>query len=87
MIIAVVYILGVFLKRTKIIEDSFISFILLVLAIGFTLLTNDISTRQKVAEAAMKGVVVTGVAVLANKFIRQYQKNTIPDDGKEDAKG
>ncbi|QEK11708.1 holin [Crassaminicella thermophila] len=84
-IIGVVYVLGVFLKNLKMIEDKFIPFILLVFAIVFSLLTADISTTEKVAKGVMQGILITGAAVLGNQMWKQSTKKRIPDDRKEDA--
>ena len=73
-IIAVVYVLGVFLKKLGFIKDKYIPFILLTISITFTLLTNDISTQAQIANAVMQGVIITGVAVLNNQLIKQSTK-------------
>lgn len=83
-IIGVVYVLGIFLKNLKLIEDKFIPFILLIIAIAFSLLTSDISTTEKVAQSVMQGVLITGAAVLGNQMWKQSTRKTIPDDGKDD---
>lgn len=83
-IIGVIYVLGVFLKNLKMIEDKFIPFILLVFAIVFSLLTTDISTTEKVAQGVMQGILITGAAVLGNQMWKQTTRKIIPDDGKVD---
>lgn len=85
-IIGVIYVLGVFVKNLKMIDDKFIPFILLVFAIGFSLLTNDISTTEKIANAVMQGVLITGAAVLGNQMWKQSVKKTVPEDGKDSQK-
>jgi hypothetical protein len=49
-----------FLKGLEMIPDKYIPFILLVFAIVFSLLTNDISTIEKIANAVMQGILITG---------------------------
>ncbi|WZL74529.1 phage holin family protein [Clostridiaceae bacterium 35-E11] len=82
-IIAVIYVLGVFLKNLRMIEDRFIPFILLGIAIVFSLLTSDISTTKKIANAIMQGILVTGTAVLGNQMWKQSKKKNILDDDKD----
>lgn len=82
-IIAVVYVLGIFLKNLKLIEDRFIPFILLVIAIVFSLLTSDISTSENVARSVMQGILITGAAVLGNQMWKQGKRKT---DCKGDSK-
>lgn len=85
-IIGVIYVLGVFLKNLKILEDRFIPFILLIFAIVFALLTSDVSTTENIARSVMQGVLITGAAVLGNQMWKQSVRKTIPDDGKGDGR-
>ncbi len=86
-IIAVIYVIGVFLKKLEMIPDKFIPLILTAVAIAFSLLTSKISTTEEITHAIMQGILIAGAAVLGNQLWKQSIQKTIPDDGKDDNLG
>ena len=68
-LVAALYIIGVFLKDSKKIKDYLIPWILLTISIGFSIAINGIS-----ATSILQGIICTGVAVLSNQLIKQTLK-------------
>lgn len=64
--IPVIYIIGLMLKGLQFIQDKFIPFILLVIAVILCILINGINVNS-----IIQAVLVTGVAVYANQVIKQ----------------
>lgn len=74
-LVAALYILGVFLKSTPKVQDWIIPWVLLIVGVvGSVAIQKGFS-----ALAAVQGVVATGVAVLTNQLIKQ----TINKDGEQ----
>lgn len=67
--IPVIYIIGLMLKGLQFIQDKFIPFILVVIAIVLCLLINGLNVQSVV-----QAILVTGVAVYTNQIIKQIQK-------------
>ena len=65
-LVAALYVIGIFLKGSNKIKDNFIPWILLVLGIGFSICINGIR-----ATAILQGVICTGVSVLSNQLKKQ----------------
>jgi NhaP-type Na+/H+ or K+/H+ antiporter len=65
-VIPVLWILGVFLKRTPKIKDWVILWILLGVGVAFT-----VAILGFTAEAIMQGVLVAGAAVLGHQLVKQ----------------
>lgn len=75
-IIAVTYVLGMFLKSTDKIRDWWIPFILLVFAVVFSILYKAIMlmegfTPQSILSGFLYGILIAGVAVFGNQMIKQ----------------
>ena len=67
--IPVIYIIGLMLKGLQFIQDKFIPFILLVIAIVLCILISGLNVNSVV-----QAILVTGVAVYTNQIIKQIQK-------------
>ena len=65
-IVAVLYVLGAFLKNSSKVPDWTIPWILLIISIGFSIWLGGFS-----AEVVIQGVLVAGAAVLANQVFKQ----------------
>lgn len=76
LIIAVTYVLGIFLKNSKKIPDWYIPFILLAFAVVFSILYKAIMLREGfVAETILGGflygILIAGTTVYGNQLIKQ----------------
>jgi NhaP-type Na+/H+ or K+/H+ antiporter len=68
-VIPVLWILGVFLKRTPNIKDWVILWILLGVGVAFT-----VAILGFTAKAIMQGVLVAGAAVLGHQLVKQTKE-------------
>lgn len=78
-IIAVTYVLGMFLKGAEMLNDRLIPFILLAFAIIFSILYKAIIlsegfTYQVILSGFLYGILVAGIAVFGNQLIKQARK-------------
>lgn len=65
-LIGVLYVIGMFLKKTPKVSDWLIPYILLIIAVILAT-----ALLQDVWQGVIQGVIITGVAVLANNFVKQ----------------
>lgn len=71
-IVPVVYVLGMFLKKTPKVLDWFIPWILLAVCIGLSLGIDASATGPiNFAVSIMQGILCAGEAVLVNQLIKQ----------------
>ena len=68
-LVAALYVLGVYLKKTPKIIDEFIPWILMLIGIGFAIAINGISPN-----AILTGVICSFIAVGANSSVKQINK-------------
>lgn len=69
-LIPVLYIIGVFIKRTQFIKDKYIPLILLPFGVFFSILMGG----ETIINDIIQGVLVTGVTVMGDQMIKQMQK-------------
>ncbi|MBO4338671.1 MAG: phage holin family protein [Clostridiales bacterium] len=63
-------ILGLLIKQTENVKDKYIPLILLIFGLAGSFFINGLSVQ-----AAIQGVLVTGVAVYGNQVIKQLRKS------------
>ncbi len=63
-------ILGLLIKQTESIKDKYIPLILLIFGLAGSFFINGLNVQ-----AAIQGVLVTGVAVYGNQVIKQLRKS------------
>ena len=68
-LIPALFVLGVFIKRSKTIADKYIPFILLGVGIALS-----IGTLGLHVSAIVQGILVSGAAVLGNELVKQSKK-------------
>lgn len=68
-LIPVVYILGLFLKKSRVIKNKYIPLILLFFGIALSLLLIGLNVQ-----GIIQGILVSGTAVFANQIIKQSLK-------------
>lgn len=68
-LIPVVYILGLFLKKSTVVKDKYIPLILLFFGIALSLLLVGLNVQ-----GIIQGILVSGTAVFANQIIKQSLK-------------
>lgn len=68
-LIAATYVLGIFLKRIESIKDKYITIILMVFTIAFSMVLSGLS-----ATAFLQGILCWGVAVGLNQTAKQLSK-------------
>lgn len=78
-LIAAIYVIGVFLKKLEIIKDNYITVILMIFAITFAVLLNIINGQYKVLyesviNAILQGILCWGVAIGINQTGKQLSK-------------
>lgn len=78
-LIASVYVLGVFLKQINTFKDKYITITLMVFSVSFSVLLNIYNVEQKVLyeaaiNAILQGVLCWGVAVGINQTTKQLSK-------------
>jgi hypothetical protein len=72
-IIAVLYVLGTFIKNTEFIKDKFIPGILVILGIVFCVLL-AINNGDIVLNGVFQGILCAGASVLTNQLFKQAGK-------------
>lgn len=78
-VIAVTYVVGIFLKKFDEVPDKYITSILMIFAITIAILLNIINTQYKVAldtivNGLLYGILCWGVAVGINQTYKQLKK-------------
>lgn len=68
-LIPVIYILGLFLKKSTVVKDKYIPLILLFFGIALSLLLVGLNVQ-----GVIQGILVSGTAVFANQIIKQSLK-------------
>ena len=68
-LIPVIYILGLFLKKSRVIKNKYIPLILLFFGIALSLLLVGLNVQ-----GIIQGILVSGTAVFANQIIKQSLK-------------
>lgn len=68
-LIPVIYILGLFLKKSTVVKDKYIPLILLFFGIALSLLLVGLNVQ-----GIIQGILVSGTAVFANQIIKQSLK-------------
>ena len=69
-LIPVLYIIGIFIKRTQFIKDKYIPLFLLPFGIFFSILMGG----ETIINDIIQGVLVTGATVMGDQMIKQMQK-------------
>lgn len=78
-LIASIYVLGIFLKKLNSVKDNYITLILMVFAITFAVLLNIVNSQYKVLyeaiiNAILQGILCWGVAVGINQTAKQISR-------------
>lgn len=78
-LVAAIYVIGVFLKRLERVKDNYITVILMLFAITFAVLLNLINGQYKVIyeiaiNAILQGILCWGVAIGINQTSKQISK-------------
>ena len=78
-LIAAIYVLGIFLKKLNSVKDNYITLILMVFAITFAVLLNIVNSQYKVLyeaaiNAVLQGILCWGVAIGINQTRKQISK-------------
>lgn len=68
-IIAVLYVIGIFIKQTDFIKDKYIPVSLMLVGIVCSLFL-----EYEISNAVFQGILCAGVAVLGNETIKQLNK-------------
>ncbi|MDU4883003.1 phage holin family protein [uncultured Clostridium sp.] len=79
-LIAAIYVFGIWLKKLESVKDNYITVILMVFAITFAVLLNLINSQYKVmyeaiVNAILQGILCWGVAVGLNQTYKQLNKS------------
>ncbi len=78
-LVAAIYVIGIFLKRLEKVKDNYITVILMLFAITFAVLLNLINGEYKVMyeaaiNAILQGILCWGVAVGINQTAKQISR-------------
>lgn len=78
-LIVVIYVVGIFLKKTDKVKDNYITIILMIFGITFAILLDVINSQYKVAldvivNGILQGILCWGVAVGVNQTAKQLGK-------------
>lgn len=68
-LVASIYVVGIFLKKIESVKDKYITIILMVFAVGFSMVLSGLS-----ATAFLQGILCWGVSVGANQLKVQASK-------------
>ena len=68
-LIPVIYILGLFLKKSTVVKDKYIPLILLFFGIALSLLLVGLNVQ-----GIIQGILITGVTVYGNQIFKQINK-------------
>lgn len=79
-LIAAIYVFGIWLKKLETVKDNYITVILMLFAITFAVLLNLINSQYKVmyeavVNAILQGILCWGVAVGINQTYKQLNKS------------
>ena len=79
-LIAAIYVFGIWLKKLETVKDNYITVILMLFAITFAVLLNLINSQYKVmyeaiVNAILQGILCWGVAVGVNQTYKQLNKS------------
>lgn len=79
-VIAAIYVLGIFLKKMESVKDKWITVILMFFGITFAVLLNIINSQYKIAldvivNGLLQGILCWGVSVGINQTVKQVQKD------------
>ena len=79
-LIAAIYVFGIWLKKLETVKDNYITVILMIFAITFAVLLNLINSQYKVmyeavVNAILQGILCWGVAVGLNQTYKQLNKS------------
>ena len=79
-VIAAIYVMGVFLKNMESIKDKWITVILMLFGITFAVLLSIINSKYKIeldviVNGVLQGILCWGVAVGVNQTLKQIKKN------------
>lgn len=78
-VIAAIYVMGIFLKKIESVKDKWITVILMLFGITFAVLLNIINSQYKIAldvivNGFLQGILCWGVSVGINQTVKQVQK-------------
>lgn len=78
-LVATTYVVGIFLKKIKMVKDNYITVILMLFAVTFAILLNIINSQYKVMyeaiiNAVLQGILCWGVAVGINQTGKQISR-------------
>lgn len=78
-LIAAIYVIGIWLKKLETVKDNYITVILMLFAITFAVLLNLINSQYKVmyeaiVNAILQGILCWGVAIGINQTYKQLNK-------------
>ena len=78
-LIAAIYVFGIWLKKLETVKDNYITVILMIFAITFAVLLNLINSQYKVMYEAivndiLQGILCWGVAIGINQTYKQLNK-------------
>ena len=78
-LIAAIYVFGIWLKKLETVKDNYITVILMLFAITFAVLLNLINRQHKVmyeaiVNAILQGILCWGVAIGINQTYKQLNK-------------
>ncbi|MDU2289294.1 MAG: phage holin family protein [Clostridium celatum] len=78
-LIAAIYVFGIWLKKLETVKDNYITVILMIFAITFAVLLNLINSQYKVmyeaiVNAILQGILCWGVAIGINQTYKQLNK-------------
>jgi hypothetical protein len=78
-LIAAIYVIGIFLKKLESVKDNYITVILMLFAITFAVLLNIINGQYKVLyeaiiNAILQGILCWGVAIGVNQTAKQISR-------------
>lgn len=84
-LVAAIYVMGIFLKKLDSVKDNYITIILMVFAITFAVLLNLINSQYKVIyeaiiNAVLQGILCWGVAIGINQTGKQLSKVNKEDE-------
>lgn len=79
-LIAAIYVFGIWLKKLETVKDNYITVILMLFAVTFAVLLNLINAQYKVmyeaiVNAILQGILCWGVAVGINQTCKQLNKS------------
>ena len=78
-VIAAIYVMGIFLKKIESVKDKWITVILMLVGITVAVLLNMINSQYKIAldvivNGLLQGILCWGVSIGINQTVKQVQK-------------